>query len=81
MTCSHVYLQQRHPKAATEFQISSKVIYVKLQSLRRQFKMLQMENSESIQTFLSRASAMVSQMKSMVRLLLMRVLFQNCYEV
>lgn len=32
----------------TEFKGSSKVITVKLQSLRRQFEMLQMNNSESI---------------------------------
>ncbi|KAF7816710.1 rust resistance kinase Lr10-like [Senna tora] len=48
----------------TEFQGSSKVITVKLQSLRRTFEMLQMGNSETVQVFLSRASAIVSQMKA-----------------
>ncbi|KAF7832387.1 Retrovirus-related Pol polyprotein from transposon TNT 1-94 [Senna tora] len=48
----------------TEFQGSSKVITVKLQSLRRTFEMLQMGNSETVQVFLSRASAVVSQMKA-----------------
>ncbi|KAF7832392.1 Retrovirus-related Pol polyprotein from transposon TNT 1-94 [Senna tora] len=48
----------------TEFQGSSKVITVKLQSLCRTFGMLQMGNSETVQVFLSRASAIVSQMKA-----------------
>lgn len=48
----------------TEFQGSSKVITVKLQSLRRDFETLFMKNSESVQDFLSRVSGIVSQMKS-----------------
>ncbi|KAK2981110.1 hypothetical protein RJ640_021164 [Escallonia rubra] len=47
-----------------EFQGSSKVITVKLQSLRRDFETLFMRNNESVQDFLSRVTAIVSQMKS-----------------
>ncbi|KAK2976159.1 hypothetical protein RJ640_001087 [Escallonia rubra] len=47
-----------------EFQGSSKVITVKLQSLRRDFETLFMKNNESVQDFLSRVTAIVSQMKS-----------------
>jgi len=48
----------------TEFQGSSKVITMKLQSLRRDFETLFMKNNESVQDFLSRVSGIVSQMKS-----------------
>ncbi|KAK3012795.1 hypothetical protein RJ639_008022 [Escallonia herrerae] len=47
-----------------EFEGSSKVITVKLQSLRREFETLFMRNNESVQDFLSRVTAIVSQMKS-----------------
>lgn len=46
-----------------EFQGSSKVITVKLQSLRREFETLFMKDNESVQDFLSRATAIVSQMR------------------
>ncbi|KAH0724802.1 hypothetical protein KY284_000667 [Solanum tuberosum] len=48
----------------TEFQGSSKVITMKLQSLHRDFETLFMKNNESVQDFLSRVSGIVSQMKS-----------------
>ena len=47
-----------------EFQGGSKVIVVKLQALRRDFETLVMKNGESIADFLSRAMAIVSQMRS-----------------
>jgi hypothetical protein len=47
-----------------EFQGDSKVIVVRLQSLRRDFETLIMKNGESIADFLSRAMAIVSQMRS-----------------
>ncbi|XP_075076448.1 uncharacterized protein LOC142163093 [Nicotiana tabacum] len=47
-----------------EFQGSSKVITVKIQSLRRDFETLFMKNNESVQDFLSRVTGIVSQMKS-----------------
>ncbi|KAH0637940.1 hypothetical protein KY285_035752 [Solanum tuberosum] len=47
-----------------EFQGSSMVNTVKLQSLRRDFETLFMKNNESVQDFLSRVSGIVSQMKS-----------------
>ena len=47
-----------------EFQGGSKVIVVKLQALRRDFETLAMKNGESIADFLSRAMAIVSQMRS-----------------
>ncbi|KAK2986230.1 hypothetical protein RJ640_002147 [Escallonia rubra] len=46
-----------------EVQGSSKVITVKLQSLRREFETLFMRNNESVQDFLSRVTTIVSQMK------------------
>ncbi|KAK2985142.1 hypothetical protein RJ640_000909 [Escallonia rubra] len=49
-----------------EVQGSSKVITVKLQSLRREFETLFMRNNESVQDFLSRVTTIVSQMKSYV---------------
>ncbi|KAL6315260.1 hypothetical protein AAG906_000341 [Vitis piasezkii] len=48
----------------TAFQGSSKVITVKLQSLRRDFETLHMKNGESVQDFLSRVAAIVNQMRS-----------------
>ena len=47
-----------------EFQGDSKVITVKLQSLRRDFETLLMTNGESIADFLSRTMAIVSQMRT-----------------
>ncbi|KAK3034205.1 hypothetical protein RJ639_032785 [Escallonia herrerae] len=47
-----------------EFQGDSKVIVVRLQSLRRDFETLYMKSGESIADFLSRATAIVSQMRS-----------------
>ncbi|CAL5340443.1 unnamed protein product [Camellia sinensis] len=47
-----------------EFQGDSKVIMVKLQSLRRDFETLYMKNGESIADFLSRVMTIVSQMRS-----------------
>nr|GEX87700.1 UBN2 domain-containing protein [Tanacetum cinerariifolium] len=48
----------------TEFQGSSKVITVKLQSLRRDFETSFMKHNESVQDFLARVSSVVSQMKA-----------------
>ncbi|KAA8523955.1 hypothetical protein F0562_010614 [Nyssa sinensis] len=47
-----------------EFQGDSKVIMVKLQSLRRDFETLYMKSGESIADFLSRVTTIVSQMRS-----------------
>ncbi|KAH0748093.1 hypothetical protein KY290_027325 [Solanum tuberosum] len=47
-----------------EFQGDSKVIVVRLQSLRRDFETLMMKNRESIADFLSRAVAIVSKIQS-----------------
>ena len=47
-----------------EFQGSSRVITVKLQTLRREFEILFMKSNESVQDFLSRVTEIVSQMKS-----------------
>lgn len=47
----------------TEFQGSSKVITVKLQSLRRDFETSFMKHNESVQDFLARVSSVVGQMK------------------
>lgn len=47
-----------------EFQGDSKVKVVRLQSLRRDFENLTMKNGDSIADFLSRAMAIVSQMRS-----------------
>lgn len=47
-----------------EFQGDSKVIVVRLQSLRRDFETLIMKNGELVADFLSRAMAIVSQMRS-----------------
>lgn len=47
-----------------EFKGSSKVITVRLQSLRRDFETLIMQESESVQDFLSRTITIVNQMKS-----------------
>nr|GEY37939.1 putative Gag-Pol polyprotein, identical [Tanacetum cinerariifolium] len=48
----------------TEYQGSSKVITVKLQSLRREFETSSMKNNESVQEFLARVSSVVGQMRS-----------------
>ncbi|GJZ81568.1 retrovirus-related pol polyprotein from transposon TNT 1-94 [Tanacetum coccineum] len=48
----------------TEFQGSSKVITVKLQSLRRDFETSYMKHNESVQEYLARISSIVSQMRS-----------------
>ncbi|GJW76657.1 retrovirus-related pol polyprotein from transposon TNT 1-94 [Tanacetum coccineum] len=48
----------------TEFQGSSKVITVKLQSLRRDFETSFMKHNESVQDFLARVSSVVGQMKA-----------------
>ena len=47
-----------------EFQGSSKVMTVKLQTLRREFENLEMKKGESVQTYLSRVSSLVIKMKS-----------------
>ena len=47
-----------------EFQGSSKVITVKLQTYCRDFETLSMKSNESVQTYLSRVSSLVNQMKS-----------------
>nr|GFA79898.1 UBN2 domain-containing protein [Tanacetum cinerariifolium] len=48
----------------TEYQGSTKVITVKLQSLRREFETFYMKNRESVQAYMARVSAVVSQMRS-----------------
>ncbi|XP_071688831.1 uncharacterized protein [Rutidosis leptorrhynchoides] len=48
----------------TEFKGSSKVITVKLQSLRRDFETSYMKHGETVQGYLARISSVVSQMKS-----------------
>ena len=48
----------------TEYQGSTKVITVKLQSLRREFETFCMNNKESVQAYLARVSMVVSQMRS-----------------
>nr|GEX62198.1 retrovirus-related Pol polyprotein from transposon TNT 1-94 [Tanacetum cinerariifolium] len=48
----------------TEYQGSTKVITVKLQSLRRDFETFVMKGNESMQAYLARVSAIVSQMRS-----------------
>lgn len=48
----------------TEYQGSNKVITVKLQSLRRDFETSGMKGNESVQEYLARVSAIVSQMRS-----------------
>ncbi|EOY04542.1 Uncharacterized protein TCM_019778 [Theobroma cacao] len=47
-----------------KFQGSSKVITVKLQTYRREFETLSMKSNEFVQTYLSRVSSLVNQMKS-----------------
>ncbi|KAJ8759987.1 hypothetical protein K2173_010843 [Erythroxylum novogranatense] len=47
-----------------EFQGSSKVITVKLQTYRHDFETLSMKGNESVQVYLSRVSSLVNQMKS-----------------
>ncbi|XP_060195162.1 uncharacterized protein LOC132624392 [Lycium barbarum] len=47
-----------------EFQGSAKVITTKLQTYRRDFETLSMKSNESVQTYLSRVSSLVNQMKS-----------------
>lgn len=56
--------QQAWSILKTEFQGSSKVIIVKLQSLRREFETCNMKGNESVQEYLARISAIVSQMRS-----------------
>ncbi|KAJ4789254.1 polyprotein [Rhynchospora pubera] len=46
------------------FQGSSKVIAIKLQGLRREFETLSMKQGESIQSFLTRVTAIVNQIRS-----------------
>ncbi|KAI3721795.1 hypothetical protein L2E82_32813 [Cichorium intybus] len=48
----------------TEYQGSSKVITVKLQSLRRDFETSSMKSNESVQEFLAKVSSIVGQMRS-----------------
>ncbi|KAL3506655.1 hypothetical protein ACH5RR_032037 [Cinchona calisaya] len=47
-----------------EFQGTSKVITVKLQTLRRDIETLSMKNNELVQKYLSRVAEIVSQMRS-----------------
>ncbi|GJR23799.1 retrovirus-related pol polyprotein from transposon TNT 1-94 [Tanacetum coccineum] len=49
---------------STEYQGSSKVITVKLQSLRREFETSSMKSNEPVKDFLARVSTVVSHMKS-----------------
>ncbi|GJX25906.1 UBN2 domain-containing protein [Tanacetum coccineum] len=51
-------------QAVDDYQGSSKVITVKLQSLRREFETSSMKNNESVQEFLARVSSVVGQMRS-----------------
>ncbi|XP_017613851.1 uncharacterized protein LOC108458984 [Gossypium arboreum] len=46
------------------YQGTSKVVTVKLQTLHRDFKTLQMKSGESVQDYLTRAAAVVNQVKS-----------------
>ncbi|KAL1087555.1 hypothetical protein V6Z11_D08G191300 [Gossypium hirsutum] len=46
------------------YQGTSKVVTVKLQTLRRDFETLQMKSGESVQDYLTRVAAVVNQMKS-----------------
>ncbi|GJR53334.1 retrovirus-related pol polyprotein from transposon TNT 1-94 [Tanacetum coccineum] len=48
----------------TEYQGSTKVITVKLQSLRRNFETASMKGNESVQEYLAKVSSIVSQMRS-----------------
>ncbi|XP_039007800.1 uncharacterized protein LOC120135620 [Hibiscus syriacus] len=48
----------------TTFQGSSKVMKIKLQSLRRDFETLQMKGGEPVQDFLSRVAEIVNKMRS-----------------
>ncbi|KAH0682587.1 hypothetical protein KY289_020339 [Solanum tuberosum] len=56
--------KEKDAKALKEFQGDSKVIVVRLQSLRREFETLMMKNGESIADFMSRAVAIVSKIRS-----------------
>ncbi|XP_077212794.1 uncharacterized protein LOC143847890 [Tasmannia lanceolata] len=47
-----------------EYQGTTKLIYVKLQTLHRDFENLNMKNSESIQVFFSRVSSVVNQIRT-----------------
>ncbi|KAL6351339.1 hypothetical protein AAG906_035131 [Vitis piasezkii] len=58
------FIQQCVDNLENAFRGSSKVITVKLQSLRRDFETLHMKNGESVQDFLSRVAAIVNQMRS-----------------
>lgn len=48
----------------TEYQVSSKVITMKLQALRQDFEMMHMKGNENVQPFISRMIIIVNQMKS-----------------
>ena len=61
----------------TEFQGSAKVIEVKLQSLHSDFSNLQMGKNESVQDYLSKASSIVTRMRSYVRLSVIRLLLKK----
>ena len=61
-----------------EFKGNSKVITVKLQSLRCDFETLLMANGESIADFLSRAMTIVSQMRTYGEKISDKQLLQRC---
>lgn len=61
-TCSTS--QQAWNVLKKEFQGDSKVMVVRLQLLRREFETLQMKNDENISEFLSKTTAVVSQMRT-----------------
>ncbi|GKC48886.1 hypothetical protein Tco_1071631 [Tanacetum coccineum] len=61
---SRILAKQAWSLLKTEYQRSAKVITVKLQSLRRDFKTSYMKNNESAQEYLAKISSIVSQMRS-----------------
>jgi SepF-like predicted cell division protein (DUF552 family) len=48
----------------TAFQGSSKVVAIKLQGLRREFETLNMNQDESVQSFLTRVTTIINQIRS-----------------
>ena len=47
----------------TKFQGSSKVVAVKLQTLRNEFETLQMKTGEAVQEYISRVTNIINQMR------------------
>ncbi|VFQ83594.1 unnamed protein product [Cuscuta campestris] len=60
-----------------EFKGDSKVIVVRLQSLRRDFETMIMKNGESVADFLSRAMTIVSQMRSCGEKITDQIIFEK----